>query len=54
MRLTNMQITHHNLALIKESISFPGTLRILDLSYNSLTNKSMGTIIGLLSHSSIE
>lgn len=54
MRLSNMQLTHHNLARIKEQISLPGTLRILDLSYNSLTNKSIGMLAELLSHDSIE
>jgi hypothetical protein len=48
-----MQITHLNLARIKEQIIFPGALRILDLSYNSLTSKSMGMIADLLSHNSL-
>jgi hypothetical protein len=54
MRLANMQITHHNLARIKEQLSRPGTLRILDLSYNNLTNKSIGLLCDLLSQNAIE
>jgi hypothetical protein len=54
VRLANMQLTHLSLVRMKDQVGGSGKLRKLDLSYNSLTNKSMGVLADVLSQNMVE
>jgi hypothetical protein len=53
VRLSNMQLTHHSLVQVKEQLSRSGKLKVLDLSYNGLTNKSIPLLVDILSQNVI-
>lgn len=41
INLSNMKLTHLSILSLKEKINKSSKLKVLDLSYNNLTNKSM-------------
>jgi hypothetical protein len=54
LRLSKMQLTHLSLILIKDQVHKAEKLKILDLSYNAFTNKSMPILAEILTHNAIE